>query len=180
MSPRLRTITASPSLYLSYDASNRTPFIPRRLAAKSLRDLQAFLYWGCRTCSSSECAARRRDMCGRPLPCGHLCCGLRGEADVATSAAGSSEPPVRTHPRCVECGSDPSSASLPGGLTGAGPATAAALMRECCFCWEPLRTAPCIEMACGSRHMCHLHCAVSPDTVSSEVFSKSELLKASE
>ncbi|KXZ44551.1 hypothetical protein GPECTOR_65g169 [Gonium pectorale] len=51
------------------------------------QDLEkAFLHWGGRTCGSPACAAKLRGMCGRQLPCGHWCCGLRGEGPA--------------HPRC--------------------------------------------------------------------------------
>ncbi|GLC37550.1 hypothetical protein PLESTB_001759700 [Pleodorina starrii] len=121
---------------------------------------KAFLHWGCRTCSSPECATRRRGMCGRPLPCGHWCCGLRGEGDATAAAAGTSQTRSHAHPRCVECGADPRDTSSLG--DGAAAAAASTVMvTDCCFCWEPLSAAPCIEMSCDPRHACHLHCALA-------------------
>ncbi|GIL90953.1 hypothetical protein Vretimale_17097 [Volvox reticuliferus] len=122
---------------------------------------KALLHWGFRTCDSPGCAARLREMCGRPLPCGHWCCGLRGEGE-ATSGSSHLESQAHTHPCCVECGRDPREgcSSQGGALVHGAAKDAAALVKECCFCWEPLRTAPCIELACGLRHICHLHCAL--------------------
>ncbi|GLI67902.1 hypothetical protein VaNZ11_012227 [Volvox africanus] len=120
---------------------------------------KAILHWGCRTCGSPGCTVRRREMCGRPLPCGHWCCGLRGEGEAAS---GFTQLESQAHPCCVECGRDPRDGCSPqdGDTVHGAAKDAAALLRECCFCWEPLRTAPCIELACGLRHLCHLHCAL--------------------
>ncbi|GFR50183.1 hypothetical protein Agub_g12352 [Astrephomene gubernaculifera] len=119
------------------------------------RDLeQAFLHWGCLTCGAPDCAAKRRAMCARPLPCGHWCCGLRGEGDNMGAAGAECR-----HPRCVECGADPAVPSPSSAAAAGGSAAALPMVSDCCFCWEPLSTAPCIEMKCGVRHVCHLHCA---------------------
>ncbi|KAG2484757.1 hypothetical protein HYH03_016411 [Edaphochlamys debaryana] len=135
------------------------------------RDLErALLHWGCNTCSAPACDAKRRAMCCRPLPCGHWCCGLRGEADAAAADGFG-------HPRCAECGADPSCGGALGspvggaaasparkglGGWGAGPSAAAAGPQgDCCFCWEPLPSAPCVQMGCAGGHVCHLHCATA-------------------
>ncbi|KAG2436360.1 hypothetical protein HXX76_006667 [Chlamydomonas incerta] len=129
------------------------------------RDLErALLHYGCRTCAAPDCAAKRAAMCGRPLPCGHWCCGLRpGRHDVPEPEPGSH--PHQGHPRCVECGADPitgASPAIAGTAAAAGPGrgqAAAAVAQDCCYCQEPLHSAPCIELACGRRHACHLVCA---------------------
>ncbi|KAG2454545.1 hypothetical protein HYH02_000390 [Chlamydomonas schloesseri] len=130
------------------------------------RDLErALLHYGCRTCAAPDCGAKRAAMCGRPLPCGHWCCGPRpGRHDNVPEPAPGSHP-HQGHPRCVECGADPITGAPPAAGAGASAAAArlgrgqAAIATDCCYCQEPLRSAPCIELACGRRHVVHLVCA---------------------
>lgn len=96
--------------------------------------------WGMQTCGGAACDAKRKASCTRRLACGHFCCGVRSE---------------ERHPRCPAC------APAPGLHSSLEQADVGASL-DCCFCWSPLASAPCIELACIGRHLVHLECAVRP------------------
>ncbi len=83
-------------------------------------------------CRSPECITRMENTCDKLLPCGHFCCGFRGEL------------------KCLPC-LDPGCVKKKPDLTRSKTGD-----DNCTICLEGLSSAPCIMTKCG--HIFHLHC----------------------
>ena len=88
-------------------------------------------------CKNDECKEKEKKACTMVLPCGHHCCGIRGEKE---------------HLPCLaeDCPEAEKAASMPGGQSGDD---------YCAICYvEDLRSSPCIRLDCG--HIMHYDCVV--------------------
>jgi hypothetical protein len=84
----------------------------------------------------------------RVLPCGHNCCGVRGEPRCLPCL----EPHCRASAATVVAGSSLADGwHTPAGIKASGPGD------SCCLCWEELGGGGCIVLQCG--HLVHLACA---------------------
>lgn len=84
------------------------------------------------TQTCEECRPRLRHMCGKQLPCRHWCCGVHGGGSSSSCLP------------CLQEGCELRSAAVGNGL--------------CCFCFEPLISAPVMQLSCAGPHFVHLEC----------------------
>eukprot|EP00931_Biecheleriopsis_adriatica_P044095 TRINITY_DN25195_c0_g1_i1.p1 TRINITY_DN25195_c0_g1~~TRINITY_DN25195_c0_g1_i1.p1 ORF type:complete len:542 (+),score=83.78 TRINITY_DN25195_c0_g1_i1:125-1750(+) len=90
-----------------------------------------------------SCAEKERRSCGKRLPCGHPCGGVHGERECVLPCFYGCKPRA--------------SGSATAGNRSAVVQDNVSGDDWCSICWtEPLRSAPCIRMACG--HVMHQHC----------------------
>eukprot|EP00736_Rhodelphis_marinus_P005124 Rmarinus@m.29836 len=94
-------------------------------------------------CNADECLRKRLESCGRVLPCGHDCVGIRGD---------SGEFPGKDDWRCPKC-IDPDCGSRRSSRVRQSTTD------FCNICWvEELGSSPCLQLKCG--HVFHFDCVL--------------------